>query len=145
MKNFLKKIGLVFDPEAAIPTPFSSARQQVKVSKDKPKKQSRRTSVQQPDKYIKGTAWTLTETESGDIEYNVFGQQETGQSVQLSDVEKDRIREAGLDIHKAGQIKVHLKNGLTARQTSLQFERRGYGQRTVEKYYSILNQPLPQR
>ena len=138
MRSLLKVLGLVYDPDKAIKSPYPDA----------PQKQD--TPIKQDTKkldlvYTKGVPYVQKKEDSGYQWDRYTGQKEARPGV-LSEAEKAALSASGLDTIKGQEIKLHWSNGLSAKRTAGQFQgKRGYGVRTVEKYFSVFNAPQSSR
>jgi hypothetical protein len=137
MKNILKRLGLVYDPDIMAIEPYTV--------QDKPRqKKTKKADKGKPDKYIQGVPWKLTEAEDGDIVYDLFTGQDDNKSPDLLPDEREAIKKEGLDVQKAARIKPYFSRGLSAKKAAVQIRERGYGERTLDKYYAVLNSLVPQ-
>ena len=88
--------------------------------------------------YHSGRAFTQVDNRDG-FEADIYTDNILKRNGQLTDKETDEIRTKKLDIKKAAEIKWVWAANVSASNCAKQFSKRGYGKRTIEKYYSVFN------
>lgn len=135
MRKLLQAIGILYDPDTAVSCPF----QQDQDTKPRTAK------AEKPDNlvYVHGIAYTQEQIQDG-YQWDRYTGQDVQRSEQLTGQEERILSTLNLDTVKAAQIKPHWAAGLSAGKTATQFQgQRGYGKRTIEKYFSVFNNPSP--
>lgn len=132
MKSLLWFLGLDYDNNLdTTPSPFK-----------KKKWTKKNTKVDNPDMTwtpITGQAYVKEDVQDG-RKWTKDGHVELGQLGQLDTTEREYVQSVNLDIDKASTLKPYWVGGYSAYKASKQFPgKRGYSQRTIEKYWAAFN------
>lgn len=136
MFGLLKSIGLIYDPDTdAVPSPV------VRAEPDKPDtiRTPKRTLPDNVTFTPSGHAYRYTDMTDGRA-WEQAGQADGQRSGHVGHADTDVIKVSGLDEFKYRELKPLWASEMSAAQASKLFHgKRGYGERTLEKYWAAFN------
>lgn len=128
LTRLLIALGLIYDKSSVMPDLLQGAERKPRVK--------RAGQAEDGVSFAGGKAWKEVRT----FEWEVVSKKAKRGNSMLTPAEVEEIKQAGLHLSKAAELKPFFVRGLSAAQASGEFiGLRGYGKRTIEKYWAIFN------